>query len=115
MGRLPSPEPVPSWGLPSLDAFMPPSHPPAWLRTRSGRVHLQNVGFELHGSGKFFAELAGGGSLERGPRKPVSGAETMASSQMAEGGAWSLGCGGAYQPPALHSCGQVSEQSRDPR
>lgn len=58
----------------------------------------KSAGFRHHGSGKLFAELAGGGSLGRGPRKPASGAKPMVSSELVEGGAWSLGWGEHVDP-----------------
>lgn len=47
--------------------------PLAWLRDQPGSVRPQSTGFRHHGSGKLFAQLAGGGLLGRGPRKPASG------------------------------------------
>lgn len=84
-GRLSSPETVTSWGLPQpwMPSCLP--HPLAWLQNHSGRVHPQSAGFRHHGSGKLFAELAGGGSLGRGPRKPASGAEPTAPGAQAVG------------------------------
>lgn len=76
-----------------LDASLPAPPPLAWLQNHLEEYCPQSTGFRHPSSGKLFAELAGGGSLGRGPRKPASGAEPMASSEMAEGGAWSLGCG----------------------
>lgn len=110
MGRRPSPESVPSWSFSSWVPSCPPLTP-GLAQTGSEGVRLQSVGFRLHGSGKFSPELAGGGSLERGPGKPVSGAETRLPCRwMKVPGVWAVG---AYWPSALQSCGQVSEQSRD--
>ena len=68
------------------------------LQNRSGWVCAQSMGFRQHRSGKLFAELAGGGLLGRGPRESTSGAKPMASSEMVEGSAQSLGCGDQINP-----------------
>lgn len=81
--------------------------------TLRARARPQRAGCRHHGSGMFSAELAGGGSPERGRGQPVSGAETRASSEMAEGGAgaWAVG---SNRPSAREGCRQVSENRDTP-
>lgn len=63
-------EAVASWDFssPRMPLCLP--HSLAGLQNHSGRVHPPSMGFR-HDSGKFFAELAGGGSPGRGSRKPL--------------------------------------------
>lgn len=67
-----APESAISWGFPSPGAFMPPW--PLGLAPKSlWKSSSPEGGLRHPGSGRLFAELAGGGSRERGSRQPTSG------------------------------------------
>ncbi|KAI5142488.1 Polycystin-1 [Manis pentadactyla] len=112
LGRLSSPESVASWGLLQSRTPLCLPYPLAWLQNHSAGVQFQSAGFRHQDSGKLFAELAGGGSPGRGPKKPASGAEPTAFSEVTEGGAWSPGCGQQIDP--LHQKAVDRSVSRHP-
>lgn len=82
-------------------------HPPGLAPKLLYGERPQSTGFRHHGSGKLFAQLAGGGSRGRGPRKPASGNQAWASTEMVEGGAQSLGCGEQIDPLASKTVGRL--------
>lgn len=88
-----------------LDAYPPTPTPPTRLQNRSGRVCARSAGCRHRRSGKLSAELAGGGLLERGPRKSTSGCWAHGLLRDGWGRCPEPGLWAVDRPSVLESCG----------